>query len=101
MSNSGNDAIGNVEAVPDVAEGGLISKFSRLFSWAIRTTFLPMTDATVIRPPGAARLPVLTTVPPIKVKFCPDLTAKSAVLIIAPARSAPNVKELGVPVRDV
>ena len=45
-------------------------------------------------------MPVLTTVPPSKVKF-PDLTAKFAVLIIAPASAPPKVKEVGEPSRFV
>jgi hypothetical protein len=45
-------------------------------------------------------LPVLTTVPPSKVKF-PDVTVKFAVLIIAPAGAPPKAKEVGAPVRDV
>jgi hypothetical protein len=53
VSSSGKDAIGNVEAVLDVsvvlvAEGGSISKLSKLFRWLTRTNFVPETDATVI-----------------------------------------------------
>jgi len=44
-------------------------------------------------------VPVLTTVPPSKVKS-PDVTAKFAVLIIAPASVPPKVKEVGRPVRS-
>jgi hypothetical protein len=63
----------------------VISKLSKLPAGLTLTKFVPGTDAMVIRPPGAERRPVLTTVSPSKVKFCPDLTAKFAVLIIAPA----------------
>ena len=83
VSSSGKDA-GAVPVVL-VADDAWMSKLSKLLPCLIRTKFVPVTDATVILPPGADRLPVLTTVPPSKVKFCPDLTAKSAVLIIAPA----------------
>ena len=84
VSSSGKDAIGNVEVGLLVPES-LMSKLSTLPDSLMFTKFVPGTDARVIRPPGAERLPVLTTVPPSKVKFCPDLTAKFAVLIIAPA----------------
>jgi hypothetical protein len=52
VSSSGKDAIGNVKAVGAVpvlvAGGGTISKLSKFPSWLTRTTFLPVTDATVI-----------------------------------------------------
>ncbi|WP_333097423.1 hypothetical protein [Microcoleus sp. Pol12A6] len=53
VSSSGKDAIENVEAVLDVsvllvAEGGSISKLSKLPRWLTRTKFVPETDATVI-----------------------------------------------------
>jgi hypothetical protein len=53
VSSSGKEAIENVEAVLDVpvllvAEGGSISKLSKLPRWLTRTKFVPETDATVI-----------------------------------------------------
>ncbi|MEG5062553.1 hypothetical protein QUB33_02905 [Microcoleus sp. B3-A4] len=52
VSSSGKDAIGNAEAVTVVpvllvAEGGSISKLSKLSPWLTRTKFVPETDATV------------------------------------------------------
>jgi hypothetical protein len=83
VSSAGKVATANVEPVVFVSEAW-ISKLSTLFGSLMRTKFVPGTDARVIRPSGAERLPVLTTVPPSKVKF-PDVTVKFAVLIIAPA----------------
>jgi len=53
VSSSGKDAIGNFEAVTAVAvllvaEGGSISKLSKLPRWLTRTEFFPVTEATVI-----------------------------------------------------
>jgi hypothetical protein len=50
-------------------------------------------------PWGAARFPVLTTVPPKRVKLSPELTAKLPKLTILPARGFSNLKALGVPTR--
>jgi len=99
VSSSGKDATRNVE-VELLGSKGWMSKLSGLPSWLMRTKLLfPGTAARVILPPGAERLPVLTTVPPSNLKF-PDVTSKFAVLIIAPTRSPAKAKEVGSPVRD-
>jgi len=101
VSSSGKVAIVNVE-VGLLGSKGLISKLSGLPDWLMRTKFVfPGTDTRVILPPSVERVPVLTTVPPSKLKSCPDVTAKFAVLIIAPASAPPKVKEVGEPLRSV
>lgn len=60
---------------------------------------LPGTAARVMLPPGAEIVPVLTVVPPSKVKFCPLATLKVPALTIAPGCAVSKAKLAGVPMR--
>ncbi len=51
----------------------------------------------IICPPGAVICPVLTTVPPIKLSFCPEPTAKLPALTIDPKFCVVKAYALGSP----
>ncbi|BAZ83592.1 hypothetical protein NIES73_48810 [Sphaerospermopsis kisseleviana NIES-73] len=67
----------------------------------MRRRFPPGTDVTIILPPGADKLPVLTTVPPMMFKFLPAPTAKLPRLTILPVCVVEKAKPLGVPTKFV
>ncbi|BAZ30409.1 hypothetical protein NIES4074_28690 [Cylindrospermum sp. NIES-4074] len=70
--------------IPEVAVLGSISKLSKFPGCDIRTKLDPGTAAMVIFPCGAVRVPVLMTLPPSKVRFCPVATCSEPALMMLP-----------------
>ncbi len=67
----------------------------------MRRVLSPGTVAMVMVPSGACKLPVLTTVPPSRVKFSPSATLNEPVLTIAPGVwDVAKSNQLGVPTRE-
>ncbi len=69
VSNSGKDKGVKGNGSPVFVSRGDTSKFNNCPAWEMRTKFSPVTAAMVILPPTADNSPVLTTLPPSRVKF--------------------------------
>ncbi len=74
-------------------------KLNKLPSWVMVTICLSGTEAMVISPPGASRVPVLITKPPTSAICFPVGTSSTPSLIMAPAWSVAKAMLFGFPTK--
>ena len=74
----------SVGVIPPVRASAGTSKLRILPAWEIRTSVSPGMAVKVIFPSGASMVPVLITVPPIRLRLAPGVRLKLPALMMAP-----------------